>query len=75
MTVPKGGGSRDLGRSAATPDPPTQLPPDEAREALIARLSTLSLAELEDLERQVLLREVARLQPAVLEQIVREHRD
>lgn len=42
---------------------------------MIARLSALSLAELEDLERQVLLREVARLQPAVLEQIVREHRD
>lgn len=75
MTVPKGGGSRDLGRSAPSPDPPAQLPPDEAREALIARLSTLSLAELEELERQVLLREVARLQPAVLEQIVKEHRD
>ena len=75
MTVPKGGGSRDLGRSAPSPDPPAQLPPDEAREALIARLSTLSLAELEDLERQVLRREVVHLEPAVLEQIVQEHRD
>ena len=74
MTVPKGGGSRDLGRSAPSPAPESQLPPDEAKEAVIAKLSTLSLAELEDLERQVLVNEVARLEPRLLRQIVDENR-
>lgn len=74
MTVPKGGGSRDLGRSAPSPAPEPQLPPDEAKQAVIARLSTLSLAELEELERQVLVNEVARLEPRLLRQLVEENR-
>ena len=41
---------------------------------MIAKLSTLSLAELEDLERQVLVNEVARLEPRLLRQIVDENR-
>jgi DHA2 family multidrug resistance protein-like MFS transporter len=75
MTVPKGGGSRDLGRSAESPSPAPQLPPDDARNAVIARLSTLSLAELEELERQLLLSQVARLDPDVLKRVVAENRD
>ena len=74
MTVPKGGGSRDFGTSAPSPAPIPQLAPDDAKAAVIARLSALSLAELDELERQVLLNQVGRLDPAVLEQIVSEHR-
>ncbi len=73
-TVPEGGGSRDLGKSAPSPAPAPQLPPDEAREAVMARLSTLSLVEPEELEQQVRLTEVSRLNPAVLKQIVEANR-
>lgn len=74
MTVPKGGGSRDLGRSAPSPTPQPQLPPDEARQEAIARLSTLSLAELEALERQVLLNQLGSMDPEVLKRIVDDQR-
>ena len=73
MTVPKGGGSRDLGTSAESPSPAPQLPPDDAKDAVIARLSTLSLAEHEELERQLLVNQLARLNPHVLKQIVEEN--
>lgn len=75
MTVPKGGGSRELGLSSPTPDPEPQLPPDEEREALVARLSRYSLEELRALERQVLLNEVARLDDAVLERLMESQRE
>lgn len=74
MTVPKGGGRRDLGKSAPSPTPQPQLAPDEARQAIIARLSTLSLAELERLEKQILVGELAELEPGVLRQLIAERR-
>jgi hypothetical protein len=51
VTVSKGGGSRDLGKAAASPAPEPQLPPDEENAALIARLSQLSLSELRQIEK------------------------
>ena len=74
-TVPKGGGSRQLGISADTPHPEPQLPPDEERAALVARLSQYSLEELRTLERQILLNEVARLDDDLLERLVESQRD
>ena len=74
-TVPKGGGSRQLGISAETPHPAPQLPPDEEKAALVARLSQYSLEELRTLERQVLINEVARLDDDLLERLVESQRD
>lgn len=75
MTVPKGGGSRELGRSAPSPEPAPQLPPDDAKQAVLARLSALSLDELEALEKQVLVNELSHLDGAVLKQLVAERRN
>lgn len=75
MTVPKGGGSRDLGKSARTPAPTPQLPPDDAKQAVLARLSALSLDELEALEKQVLVNELSHLDGKVLKQLVAERRE
>lgn len=74
VTVPKGGGSRDLGASAPVAAPTPQLPPDDAKAAVLARLSTLSLDELESLEKQVLVNELAQLDSPVLKQLVTERR-
>lgn len=75
VTVPKGGGSRDLGKSAPSPAPPPQLPPDDAKRAVLDRLSTLSLDELHALEKQVLVNELSHLDSNVLKQLVAERRE
>lgn len=74
MTVPKGGGSRDVGKIADSPAPKPQLPPDDARNAIIDRLATLSLSDLERLEKQILVDELADLEPGVLRKLVEEKR-
>lgn len=74
MTVPKGGGKRDLNKIAPSPAPEPQLPPDEARQAVLARLSQLSTAELERLEKQLLVNELEHLDTNVLKQLVQERR-
>lgn len=74
MTVPKGGGSRDVGAVAPAPEPAPQLPPDAAKEAIMARLGNLSLSDLEALEKQVLLNEIAQLPEGVLKQLVETRR-
>ena len=74
MTVPKGGGSRDLGASAPSAGPAPQLPPDVAKSAVLERLSQLTLDELEAIEKQVLINEVARLDQATLTRVVAELR-
>ncbi|AWA43518.1 MFS transporter [Trueperella pyogenes] len=73
MTVPKGGGSRDLGVTKPV-DPTPHASVDEERQAVIARLSRLSLPQLEEIERQVLIRRLDNLDRDALEAIVREHR-
>ena len=73
-TVPKGGGSRQLGVTT-TPHPEPHLAPDDERAELIARLSKYSLDELRVLERQVLLNEVAQLDDEVLERLVETQRE
>lgn len=74
MTVPKGGGKRDLGQSAPSPTPQPQLTPDDAKAAVLARLSTLSIADLEKIEKQVLVNELEQLDTKVLEALVAERR-
>lgn len=75
VTVPKGGGSRDLGEVAESPDPQPQLPPDEAKDAILERLRTLPLTDLERIEKQAMLQELASLDTEVLERLVRKQRE
>jgi MFS transporter, DHA2 family, multidrug resistance protein len=75
VTVPKGGGSRDLGKVAPSPAPEPQLPPDDEKAAVLTRLAQLSLADLRAIERQAMLRQLDDLDPAVLEELVRERRE
>lgn len=75
MTVPKGGGSKDLGKVAETAAPKPHLTMDEERQAIISRLSQLSLSELEELEHQILLNRLQRLDSRVLRAIVDERSD
>lgn len=58
MTVPKGGGSRDVGKSAPTPEPAAQLPPDEEKVAILNRLGELPLADLLAVEKAAMLHEL-----------------
>jgi MFS transporter, DHA2 family, multidrug resistance protein len=75
VTVPKGGGSRDLGKVAPSLAPAPQLPPDDEKAAVLARLAQLSLADLRAIETQAMLRQLDDLDPAVLEDLVRERRE
>lgn len=74
LTVPKGGGSRDLGEMAPTPSPQPQLPPDDARDAILQRLAALPLQDLERLEKQVLVQELSELDTEVLERLLERRR-
>ena len=74
MTVPQGGGKRDLGKVAPSPAPAPQLPPDDAKLALINRLASLPLSDLQRLEKQLLLNDLAELDPKVLQQLVETRR-
>ena len=74
MTVPKGGGKRDLGKVAASPAPAPQLPPDDAKQAVLSRLSQLSIADLEKIEKQMLVNELEQLDTQVLKVLVDEKR-
>lgn len=74
MTVPKGGGTKDLGAMDETPEPTPVLPPDDAKAAVLARLAALPLADLERIEKQALLNELATLEPRVLHKLVDERR-
>lgn len=73
-TVPKGGGSRQLGVTSS-PHPEPHLPPDDEKAERIARLSRYSLDELRALERQVMLNDLARLDDGVLERLVESQRE
>ncbi|MCO6502504.1 MAG: hypothetical protein J5I28_05430 [Acidimicrobiales bacterium] len=75
VTVPKGGGSRDLDEAAASPAPPSQLPPDEAKAAVLQRLAALPLADLERIEKQATLQELAKLDTDLLERLLEKHRE
>ncbi|HLV03359.1 MAG TPA: MFS transporter [Actinomycetaceae bacterium] len=73
-TVPKGGGSRDLGVVAPSPAPAPQPSPDAEREAVIRRLGSLSLTELERIEKQAILNEIGELDAEVLRRLLEERR-
>jgi len=70
MTVPKGGGSRDLNKVAPAPEPAPQLPPDEEKVAILNRLGGLPLADLMSVEKWAMLNELGKLDPEVLKQLV-----
>ncbi|QGF25315.1 MFS transporter [Raineyella fluvialis] len=75
LTVPKGGGSRDLNKVAVAPTPAPQLPPDDAKAAILSRLSALSLADLEAVEKAALLNQLGKADPKVLQQLVATMRE
>lgn len=75
MTVPRGGGSRDVGAVAPSPAPTPQLPPDDEKAKILARLSELTVADLREVEKMALLRELGDLDPKVLRQLVSTRRD
>ena len=75
LTVPKGGGSRDLGQVADSPAPPPQLPPDDAKEEILQRLAALPVSRLEYIEKQLTLQELSKLDTEVLERLMEEHRE
>ena len=73
-TVPRGGGSRDLGRSAPSPAPPPHPTMDEERRELLERLGALPTAELRELERLRALRQLEHLDPETLRRLAEEAR-
>ena len=74
MTVPKGGGSRDLDTMAAAPGPTPQLPLDDERQAILNRLGALPTADLLEIETQLVVNELAKLDPGVLRELVAQRR-
>ena len=74
MTVPKGGGSRDLDTMAAAPGPTPQLPLDDERQAILNRLGALPTADLLEIEKQLVVNELAKLDPGVLQELVAQRR-
>ena len=74
VTVPKGGGSRDLGAIAASPAPPPHLPPDERRQAVLDRMAALPTADLLELEKTLLLDDLRKLDSEVLHSLLEERR-
>ncbi len=74
MTVPKGGGSRQAGAVAPSPAPEPQLPPDEEKAAVLARLAELPLGDLLRIEKQLYVNDLAELDTKVLKALVTEKR-
>ena len=74
MTVPKGGGSRDLDAMAAHPGPTPQLPLDDERQAILNRLAALPTVDLLEIEKQLAVNELAKLDPRVLQELVAQRR-
>ncbi|MDJ1370876.1 MFS transporter [Gulosibacter molinativorax] len=74
-TVPKGGGSRELGKSAESPAPEPHATLDEEKQSILDRLADLPLDELRQLEKQHLVNELADLPPEVLKDIVAKRHD
>lgn len=69
-TIPKGGGSRDLGKTAKSAAPKPQLPPDAKKRALLERLASRDLSELEYVEKQLLIKDLQDLDRSILEEII-----
>ena len=74
LTVPRGGGSRDLLPVTESAAPAPQLPPDEERQAILARLATLPLEQLREAEKHTLLDELGHLDPEELRRILESRR-
>lgn len=74
-TLPRGGGSKTLGEVSATVSLANQLPPDKAKEAIIAELSELDIAELEQIRKQMLINKLSKLDTKVLERITEKKDD
>ncbi|VEI13053.1 MFS transporter [Trueperella bialowiezensis] len=74
MTVPKGGGSRDGGKMAESAAPAPQPTLDESKQQIIDHLSALPLKDLQRIEKQILVNELADLDDDVLRDMVRTKR-
>lgn len=74
MTVPKGGGSRDLGAVAASPAPAPQLPMDQERQAVLDRFAALPTADLLEVEKMLVLNDLRKLDNQVLHALLEERR-
>ena len=74
VTVPKGGGDRGAEPMAPSVAPRPQLPPDEEKEAILARLAGLSVTQLREAEKHALLGELGHLDPEELRRIVEARR-
>lgn len=70
VTVPKGGGDRGAEPMAPSAAPRPQLPPDEEKDAILARLAGLSVTQLREAEKHALLGELGHLDPEELRRIV-----
>ena len=74
MTVPKGGGSRDLGAIAPSPAPAPHLTMDEERQAALDRLAALPTADLLEIEKLVILNDLRKMDPEVLATLLEQRR-
>lgn len=74
MTVPKGGGSRDLGAVAASPAPSPHLPLDAERQAVLDRLATLPTTDLLEVEKSLAINDLRTLDAETLRALLEERR-
>ncbi|XCB29167.1 hypothetical protein RQN30_07820 [Arcanobacterium hippocoleae] len=74
MTIPKGGGSKDFGRSEESADPKPQLPLDAQKRAILVRLAGRELSDLEYAEKQLLIKDLQDIDRLVLEEIVEKRK-
>ncbi|WP_353067480.1 MFS transporter [Arcanobacterium hippocoleae] len=74
MTIPRGGGSKDLGRVEESAAPKPQLPLDAQKRALLERLAHRDFSDLEYVEKQLLIRDLQSLDRRLLEEIVEQRK-
>ncbi|WP_122263825.1 hypothetical protein [Ornithinimicrobium cerasi] len=74
MTVPKGGGSRDLGAVAASAAPAPHLPMDQERQAVLDRIAALPTADLLEIEKMLVIDDLRKLDSQVLHALLEERR-
>lgn len=74
LTVPKGGGNRDGGQIAESAAPAPQPTLDESQALIINRLSQLPLKDLQRIEKQLMVNELAEMDESVLRRLVENKR-
>lgn len=74
LTVPKGGGSQDGGQMAESAAPAPQPTLDESKMQIMNRLAELPLKDLQRLEKQLIVNELAEMDESVLRRLVETKR-